>query len=82
MDREECPYSRPVRGQKVLRGCLLREVEGTGPRGPWSYLIQCPPKGYANNFRDCPDCVKAKENDVDPDELAQTRRGKRRAKKK
>ena len=33
MDREECPYSRPVRGQKVLRGCLLREVEGTGPRG-------------------------------------------------
>lgn len=71
MDEGECPYSRPVKGQRVLRGCLLREVMGTGPRGSWSYLMQCPPKGYANSFRDCPDYVKAKENDVDPDDLIQ-----------
>lgn len=78
MDMEECPYSRHVQGQKVLRGCLLREEEGTGPRGSWSYLMHCPPKGYANNFGDCPDYIKAKENDVDPDELIQ-RRSKKRA---
>ena len=70
---EVCPYSRIVPGQKVLRGCLLHEVEGTSPRGAWSYLTQCPPKGYANNFGDCPEYLKAKGNDVDPDELIRRR---------
>ncbi len=69
MGSEVCPYSRIVVGQKVLRGCLLHKVEGTSPRGAWSYLTQCPPKGYANNFGDCPEYLKAKENDINPEEL-------------
>jgi len=77
LEGEMCPYSSIVPGQKVLRGCLLHEVEGTSPRGAWSYLTQCPPKGYANNFGECPEYLKAEENDIDPDELIRRRERRR-----
>jgi len=58
-----------VHGLKVLRGCLLQRIEETGPYGHRSYLVQCPPKGYAENFEICHHYVEAVENKLNPEEL-------------
>ena len=66
-----CPYSIPVHGLKMLRGCLLQEGEETGPLKTKTYLAHCPPKGYRDNYGKCTDYNRAKENNIDPMDLFQ-----------
>jgi hypothetical protein len=56
---------------KILRGCLLQEAEETGPSKTKTYLAQCPPKGYRENYERCPDFGRAKEKNLDPTDLKQ-----------
>jgi hypothetical protein len=69
-----CPYSTPVPGLKVLRGCLLQEKEETGSLKTKTYLAQCTPKGFRDNYMKCADYIRAKENNIEPMELLQRRK--------
>jgi hypothetical protein len=54
---------------RVLRGCLLQRIEETGPYGHRAHLVQCPPRGYAENYKVCHHYVKAVEDELNPEEL-------------
>ena len=69
MSGKACPYSTPVHGWKVLRGCLLQRIEETGPYGHRSHLVQCPRKGYDESFEVCQHYVRAVADKLNPEEL-------------
>jgi hypothetical protein len=48
-----CPYSTPLKGFRVLRGCLLQRREMTGPSGYTEYLVRCTSSGYVKHFKEC-----------------------------
>ena len=64
-----CPYSTPVPGLKILKGCLLQEKEETGSLKTKTYLAQCTPKGFRDNYMKRTDYIRAKENHSEPMEL-------------
>jgi hypothetical protein len=66
---EVCPYSVPLKGFRVLRSCLLRRREVTGPSGHTSYLFKCTSSGYAKHYRTGPEYVDAMRNGVNSEEL-------------
>jgi len=66
---EVCPYSTPLKGFKVLRGCLLQRREMTGPSGHTAYLVRCTSSGYVKHYRTCPEYVDARRDGIDPEDL-------------